>query len=286
MNWLDSWDDWINPITLRELRCNTRGYGFEVFVLFFWFVAIIGYAAIFYIPDLRQNLLQKEQALLFSVFPAALSLCNFLQGFGVSSSIRRGRIVDELLDNVPLSPQQLVHGYWAFICIYSVFWISLSLPLIAVGQLVGPVPYILLLVPLGSFFLSQIMTLIYISFVARIKQDWEAMLSFFTALYFYPGLVVFIWYYVIIFALHLGQQLVWNNGFGFVSLFILLPVMLLLHGYIAYRLSLYGFRTWRKPFWRSLLLNITVYTLFHVTAAAIWIAMVAVVFICNTLLRF
>jgi hypothetical protein len=91
-------------------------------------------------------------------------------------------------------------------------------------------------------------------------------------------LLVFLWKDVIVFVVQSCQPLVWNRGLGFVSLFILLPTMLLLHGYVSYRLSVYGFRTWRKPFWRSLLLNIAVYILFNVTAAAIWIVIAAVVF--------
>ncbi|MDR0703382.1 MAG: hypothetical protein LBF88_00165 [Planctomycetaceae bacterium] len=276
MNQLDSWDDWINPITLRELRIEIFMLSLESVVTFFWLGVIVWYSIIFY--NIPENLFLKEQAFQFSVIPAGISVSGILLSFSIFTPIIRGRYVDELLGIVPLSPQQQVHGYWAFVCIWSIFWNSTFLPLIAFGQLIGPVSYMLLLVPFGSFFLSQFMTLICLSFSARIKRDREMVLSFFTTLFFYPGLVAFLWCNVIMFAVRHWQPLVWNRGFGFVSLFILLPIMLLLHGYISYKLSVYGFKTWRKPFWRSLILNITVYMLFNVTAAAVWLVIAAVVF--------
>jgi hypothetical protein len=277
INWLDSWDDWINPITLRELRTETRGFMVESLVLFVWFVAIVSYAIILFTPDLIQYLFHKNQAFIFSTIPAVLSVCSILLSSSVISLIKRSRCDDELLGIVPLSPQQQVHGYWAYVCIWSIFCNTIFLPLIAIGRLVEPTPYVLFLAPLGSFFLCQIMTLICLSFAARNKQEWEMTLSIFIPS-FYPLLIAIFWSRVIIFPMYYRQPPTWNYEFGFVSLFILLPIMLLLHVYVSYRLSIYGFKTWRKPFWHFLLLNIAVYTLFNVTAAAIWIVIAVVVF--------
>ncbi|MDR0609827.1 MAG: hypothetical protein LBG58_06935 [Planctomycetaceae bacterium] len=275
MNWLDSWDDWINPITLCELRCEISRSSFESIVLSFWLATIVGYVVFFY--NIPENLSPKELALQFYVIPAGMSVSSILLSVSTFSSIIRSRYIDELLGIVPLSPRQQVHGYWAFVCIWSIFWNSIFLPVIAFAQLIGPVPYILLLIPFGSVFLSQIMILICLSFAARIKRYWEIILSVLTVFFFYPGLLFFLWKEVVVFVVQNYQPFVWNCGFGFVSLFILLPVMLLLHGYIAYKLSVYGFRTWRKPFWHSLLLNIAVYILFNVISMAIWLAIAAAV---------
>jgi hypothetical protein len=276
MNWLDSWDERLNPITLRELRCETRVWDFEVTVLVVWFLVFVYAFITLCIPELK-NPLQKVQEGLFGLLLINNVLVILLPGSFVLESMRRSRRVDKLLNIVPLSPQQQVHGHWALTCIWSIFCSSISLPLIAFSQLIDPVSYVLLPIQLVAFFLSQIMSLVFISFSARIKQNWELALSFLAIFGFYLGLIVIIWRYVILLVLD-QWQLVRNYGFFFVSLFILLPVILLLHGYIAYKLSVYGFKTWRKPFWRSLLLNMTVYTLFHLTAATIWVAIAVAVF--------
>jgi hypothetical protein len=134
----------------------------------------------------------------------------------------------------------------------------------------------LLFIPFVSFFLTQIATLIGLSISARIKQQWEKNFLGFT-ICFILGFIAAPWFYVIYFATSCWQPLAWNCGFGFVSLFILLPITLLLLGYIAYKLAIYGFKTWRKPFWRALLLNIVIYTLFNIVAAALWLGLAALV---------
>ncbi|MDR2441254.1 MAG: hypothetical protein LBE12_17975 [Planctomycetaceae bacterium] len=283
MNWLDSWDDWFNPITVRELRATTqkRFGGSEFLLLFYLFIATIICAGILYIPDRTHDSSLEEHAFLFFVFPAVVSSCSVLAGLVLSSSLHRSRFTDELFSIVPLSPRQQVHGYWAISCIWSIFFNSLCLPFIAIGQLIGPAPYILLLIPLGSFFLCQIITLILLSFFARIKRKWETVL--FVVIMIYPfnglGLIAVPWIGVIILASSCWPTLSWNQGFGFVSLFILLPAALLLLGYIAYKLAIYGFKTWRKPFWRALLLNIVIYILFTIITAALWLGLAACYFL-------
>jgi hypothetical protein len=281
MNWLDSWDDWFNPITVRELRVATRQrfVGSEFLLLFYLFIATIICAIILYVPDRTYDSSLEERAFLFSVFPAILSLYSVLAGLAIIGSLHRSRFTDELFSIVPLSPQQQVHGYWAISCIWSIFFNSLCLSFITIGQLIGPAPYILLLIPLGSFFLCQIITLILLSFFARIKRKWETVL--FIVIMIYPfnglGLIAAPCIGVIVFASSCWQTLAWNRGFGFVSLFILLPIALLLLGYIAYKLAIYGFKTRRKPFWRALLLNMVIYTLFNIIVAALWLGLAALV---------
>ncbi|MDR0705766.1 MAG: hypothetical protein LBF88_12360 [Planctomycetaceae bacterium] len=278
INWIDSWDDWFNPITVRELQ-TLMHRRFELLFLSLLFIATITYTMVLYVLETRYDLSPEELGLGFSVCPAICSLYGVLIGLVNAGSLYRSRFADELFSIVPLSPQQQVYGYWAVSCIESIFFNSLCLLFIAIGQLIGPAPYILLLIPLGSFFLSQIITLIFISFFARIKRKWEYVL--FVVIMFYPfsglGLIIVPWIGVITFALQHWQTLVWNQGFGFVSLFILLPIILLLHGYIAYKLAIYGFKTWRKPFWCALLLNFVIYTLFNTIAAALWLGLAALV---------
>jgi hypothetical protein len=279
MNWFDSWADWFNPITLRELRCEARKFGYELALIPYCFFVIIA-AFILCIPELRQNLFYEIQLFLFSVIIALpISSC-----CSVFPSILKSRRIDELLDIVPLSPQQQVHGYWAHACIESIFFHSIFLPFVAIAQLVNPAYYVWLFVLLGSFFNSQIVALVCLSFLARAKQGWEWWVSALAIFCFYPGLIAIIGHYVIIFVLQHRQLFVRHCGFLLVSFFISLSAILLLHGYIAYKLSVYGFKTWRKPFWHSLLWNMTVYMLFHITEAAIWIAFaITAVYFCNIL---
>ncbi|MDR0705767.1 MAG: hypothetical protein LBF88_12365 [Planctomycetaceae bacterium] len=217
----------------------------------------------------------ESKQYLFSI-PIILSLSHILVGFGIIGSLTRTRCDDELLSIVPLSPQQQVHGYWAFSCIQSIFLNSIYLPFIAIGQLLEPAFYALLLIPFVSFLFTQIATLIGLSISARIKQQWERNLLGFT-MFLLLGFIMSPWFYVIYFESSRWQTFVWNQGFGFVSLFIVLPIILLLHGYIAYKLAIYGFKTWRKPFWHALLLNVVVYTLFNTIAAALWLGLAALV---------
>jgi hypothetical protein len=134
------------------------------------------------------------------------------------------------------------------------------------------ISYVQLLIPLGAFLLSQIITLVGFSFIARMKHYWESFLLGATIFYVFPACIIVPWFGVLRYfqKIH-GQFPDWNDGFGFVSLFILLPVVLLLLGFIAYRLSVYGFKTWQKPLWQSILLNLLVYTLFNIVIAFLWL---------------
>jgi hypothetical protein len=275
MNWLDSWDDWFNPITVLKLHSATRQFDNEILILSFLSLIIIIETIMLYGLKIRPDLSSEECALTFSIIPIFFSICCVMIGFtsAISALVTRS---DEDLGLVPLSPQQQVHGYLAYSCIMSIFFNSVLLPFIAVGHIIGSVPYVLLLVPFGSFFLSQIVNLICLSFFARIKRDGDFIILFTTIIFYFEVLIV-AWSSVIYCASSCWQPLVWNQGFGFVSLFILLPIALLLLGYIAYKLAIYGFKTQRKPFWRALLLNIVIYTLFNIIVAALWLGLAALV---------
>jgi hypothetical protein len=275
MNWLDSWDDWCNPITIRELRTHTFLFGFEVSTLLFLFILTVADIVILCTMKSKQDLVW------LSVIPCLLSQLTILTGFDVLASLQNARCEDDLLSTVPLSPQQQVHGYWAASCIKSLFLNSLCLPFIAIGQLVYSVSYVLLLVPLGSFLLTQMITLILLSFAARIKHEKELQLLGITV-FLYPILIAVPWFCIIYFSVSWGEAFIRNHminlfWFGVLSLFILLPIALLLLGYIAYRLTVYGFRTWRKPLWHALLLNMVVYMLFDVIMATLWFALAVLV---------
>jgi hypothetical protein len=275
MNWLDSFDDCLNPITVRELRSVMRRFECEVMILFVYLTIIVGDTFVLFEPKFQQDV--GFTSFVISVIPVVSTIGSVFVGLDTYILLQKTRFTDEVLNIVPLSPRQQVHGYWAYSSIGSLLFNSICLPFIAIGQIVGPAPYVLLLVPLGTFFISQITILICISFSARVKQKWECVLSGLINICLFPGLTAAFWCYVICFASSRWQTLVWNQGFGFVSLFVLLPITLLLLGYIAYRLSIYGFKTWRKPFWRSLLLNIVIYTLFSIIVAILWFGLAALV---------
>jgi hypothetical protein len=276
--WFDSWGDRINPITVRELRRVQNRRVLEGFVLLCWLSAVIIYAVVLiYYPEVPQDLSRQEWELLFSAIPA-LGLAYVVLVFIPWIAIPYSQIQDELLDIIPLSPQQQVHGYWAISWIISFFLCTLFCPFIAFGQIVGPAPYVFFLVPFALFFVAQIGTLVCLSFVARLKRQWELMVGF-GIIYFGQIPIGAPWAGIVILWIEVfhWQELSWDRGFGFVSLFVLLPAALLPVGYVAYRLSIYGFKTWLQPFWRAVLLNIAVYSLLSFLLALLYLGIAAAV---------
>jgi hypothetical protein len=265
INWLDSWSEHLNPITVRELRCYSRGYD-GVVLFFLSMIVVVSFFLLFFTS--AEELFQKKR-IIISFF---ISLGLF--GFWILRGIMRSRCIDELLNIVPLSPRQQVHGYWLAFCLFSISYNSIFLPFIALIQLVKPLPYVVLLIPLEIFFFSQISALISLSFVARIKRHWE-LVWIMVGINYFLILISVLWSGVLwCFNQYHLQVPVWYHGFGFVSLFVLLPIGLLLLGYVAYWLAIYGFTTWRKPLWQSLLLNLFVYTLFGIIVTSFWIGLV------------
>jgi hypothetical protein len=268
ITWLDSWDDRINPIIVRELRRGVRSECWELFVLFFWFAALILYA--FFLICCPDDV-RKNNGWFFLFVPVIILIVIFLLNlsFLFLFKFKTHRTLDELLDAVPLSPRRQLHGYWATLSIYSFFSCCFFYPFIVIGQLIEPIPYVFFFMPIAAFLVSQMIILVLLSFSARLKQEWEFnVLSFFSQLLGYLP-AIFIYRRI---SRSYSIFIQWDQGFSFVSLFILLPAVLLIIGYVAYQLALYGFKTWQKPLWKALLLNLAVYLLLTFTLAAIGFA--------------
>jgi hypothetical protein len=284
IRWIDFWDDRINPITVRDCRKLKHLFQLEFPVILVWFFSIILYTLfLIFLPEMIQNTPREQMMMIPSGIPLLLSTVSslFCGGSYSYQGLAVVRTKDELLNIIPLPPRQQVHGYLATSCIMSLHWGCLFYPLIAIGQLFAPISYVWFLLPLGGFVLGQVLTLLLLSFIARAKQIWEFVLIFIGPFNF--GWLPFAmpWFGVFYLLTHVlnWEKILFARGFLFLSLFVLLPASMLIIGYVAYQLSIYGFKTWLKPFWHTLLFNIAIYSLLSVLLAIVWLGLAALWFV-------
>lgn len=281
---IDSLGDRINPITVRDLRKLKRWFGLELLLLLFLGIAVSCATFFLIMPEemLKQEFdlagRRERAVLLASGFSLIMFYGSFLAWLTPIIWLIQSRS-DELLDQVPLSPTEQTNAVLQTCCVLSFYYITLFFPFLAFAFLLGPVPYLFLLVPLGTFLLALINLLVLVSFVARAKRVWELIVLYFVMSYglmpmYIPWLgVLLLWVGVL-----RWPPLFWNAGFGFISLFILLPIALVLMSLTAYWLSVYHFKHKRRSVWLGTLLNIGVYTLFSFILAAVYLGCAAAYF--------
>jgi hypothetical protein len=208
-----------------------------------------------------------------------------LPGYGVLAavifplvSLVNSRQRDEMFEIVPLSPRNNVHGYLQEYSILSLFFLGLMMPYLAAVFVLRPVPWFFLLISPGIFAAGFVVFLVLLSCFARIK-NFKEFLGVAFLLYFFYGIPTLPWFGMCIFYAVLDfPPLEWNTGFGFWTLFILLPVGLVLLGITAYKLCLLQFKHWREPAWRGLLQCLCYYFLLAAAAAVLYLVIAVVVF--------
>lgn len=266
IEWVDSRSDRINPIAVRDLRRLKRWFGLEGFTLFVLLGMVGAYIAVFGIASAESFLRvvpnRWHPGNIISTIILYLSFYGMIvAAFTPIGWLMKNRQTDELFEAIPLSPREHVEGYLQSTLILAVFFVSLYSPFLVAARLVGPCSNLLLLLPFYSVLIATVAMLFDLSFMIPVQKNWQAV---FVMGITYIGLVIVLSPVIATAILWIGvfhwPELYWNRGFGMFSLFVLLPVGLILFGFVAYRLSIHHFKCRRKSIASATLQNIVVYT--------------------------
>ncbi|MDR1484507.1 MAG: hypothetical protein LBT09_06750 [Planctomycetaceae bacterium] len=296
IEWIDSIGDWMNPVVVRDVRRRHRSGSDFRGIITYSCVMVVGCLLIYFLANLET--LQAEIQRIAS-HKDIFIICNFIIFFTtnlctsaslilVCSIVICERTDDEMFQITPITPRQYLHAYVLESLFFSIFSSALLIPL-AVIIFANTLNFLIVIATfLSAVMFGQIIFLVVLSFIARIKN---ADQIFYMLIFFCIGggsflaMPVVLPWIIVVGVLLEGYfsktTFDINYGFGFVSIFILLPIALLLLGVIAYYLSLYSLKTRRKSIITGLLFNMFCYSLFSFFAACIYwaIAWIAFTFI-------
>lgn len=268
IEWVDSWNDRINPIAVRDLYRLKRWFGLEGMTLIVLLGMVGAYIAVFGIASDESFVRVGSNRWHPGNIISTIILCISFYGMIVAAFtpigwLMKSRQTDELFEAVPLSPREQVEGYLQSTWILVIFFVALCFPFLVAARLIGPCSNLLLLVPFYSVLIATVAMLFILSFVIPAQKNWQAVFVILGILYIGSGIVLspaiaaaILWEEVF----H-WPELHWNRGFGMFSLFVLLPVGLILFGYVAYRLSVYH---WKRSNKSSLLKTVLVKPLWNI----------------------
>ncbi|MDR2641792.1 MAG: hypothetical protein LBC74_03245 [Planctomycetaceae bacterium] len=276
ITWIDSFDDYVNPLIVREMRRLSKTYEMFFFISFWLTVySIIFFAAFF--NDVSTNILLE----VFSVICGIIWIIAILSGFLNYQSIIENTRRDETLFLTGLSSRQHLHGYWGMSILWSLFFISFSIPSL-IGLVLITNSHYLFLIPLEVFLSSQCITLFCLSILAQstsagIKHVFTAKESFLSVIVFIFSMVCFQFPFIIISFPQLNV-LSYFKEFGFFSIFVQLPIAQIIIAMVAYKLSLRGFKTNYRPRFKEIFYNCGVYFLTNIILTAIHVIILLTLF--------
>jgi hypothetical protein len=283
---IDSVNDYVNPIVVRDMR---RAFGHKQLdvVMIAYICSIIAGCLVFYFFSdlglLELELAKSESAILsyfwlggcvwISVIMGAIMVCQYV--------VRS--LDDEMLLITAITPHQYLHACMFEMFLFTTFCTSLFVPVVLIIFWQSSNALIMVAIVLGgNILVAQVAVLVPLSFIARLKQSKQII---YMGLGLYCGSFIFLpmvspWIFLIFLWTEYFEwsAIDMSNTFGFISIFILLPIALLLTGMTAYRLSLYAFKTRQKSIYKMVLLNIFCYTLLSVSLALIYFCIAYAVF--------
>ncbi|MDR2706729.1 MAG: hypothetical protein LBC02_13190, partial [Planctomycetaceae bacterium] len=128
IQWVDSWDDHINPLVVRDVRRMFRNTYLWILYSYCIFIILI-------------VIITWNNKLTFACVSLAFAgaICYIGAWWGWFTTLEMSRIfrVDEMFRMNTLSPRQYLHAYITMSIIKSLFITSLSLPPLTVVQLIG-----------------------------------------------------------------------------------------------------------------------------------------------------
>lgn len=284
-NWIDAQNDRINPIAVRDLRKLKRWYGLETLTLLALLLSVIVYAGILIYykridPDATWDAPNQALAILLVIGSIFLYIPCLTACFIPIGWLNQSQRNDELFELIPLSPKEHVWGYIQSSLILSVYSICLGLPFFVAARMVGPISDVVLLLPILAPFVALVGMLFLLSFMIRIKKQWEAVvivlgMMYLGALPIQLPVIATMFLWGEIFGL---PELYSTGGFGLISLLFLFPIGLTILGLTAYRLSIYHFKYRRRSLWLGVVLNIGVYSLLSLILSATYLGAAVVYF--------
>ena len=254
--WFDTFSDGWNPIMVRELRRGMRTWILPVITLLH-----LGLLTVIHVADLKDPHAEFLDIVL-RIFPtiAAMLLVILLT---VGNDVRT-RMADELLDAVPLTPKERVHGVLGTSCFLSAFFLVQALPFLLFST---SMPYSVLIrlgILLSGFVITQIVVLHFLSFFIRAKTTIEVVIVCLAIIYPFqlntialegPFVVMGVLWFFILQLPELPDPVL--TSWPFIAVASVGGVLALASfAWLNYRLSLYHFGKRSKSCWSALGVNL------------------------------
>ncbi|MDR1052686.1 MAG: hypothetical protein LBL39_00770 [Planctomycetaceae bacterium] len=278
---IDSVNDYVNPIVARDVRIEFSSSWLSVVVMIYSCFLIVVCLLVYFLCDLDLLELEINKSVCvinnMTWFIVFLCVCSLSSLYVFSRIINLVEFTDAMFLLTAITPRQYLHAYMLETFIFSSFLTSLFAPAIFVilGQLSNFLAFIAIAL-CYEVLVAQMYALITLSFLARVKRSAQA--GNVSICFVFGWLISFL--PLLFFALVWTDYFMWQTIgiFEFISIYILLPIGLLLTGAMGYKLSLYAFKTRGKSLVRMFFLNIFCYTLLSVVMALIYFCIVFVVF--------
>ncbi|MDR1052685.1 MAG: hypothetical protein LBL39_00765, partial [Planctomycetaceae bacterium] len=273
-----------NPIVVRDMRRTFKYWPAGIVIIYNIFLLV------FYCSStLHLSLSDINRSVVTSYGFWRVDILWLIASFGIIISVLQSVFIvcfrifqnteDEMFLITAITPRQYLQAYMfeTFICTF--FYISLLVPLVLI--IFSQTSDFLVLVSImvimlfSSILLSQIAVLITLSFIAHIRCPTSriyimGVLYLVWILFSFTVIPCFLWTFWWID--YFGWQVIYetNCTFGFVSIYILLPISLLLVGVMAYRLSLYALKTREESIVKVILYNFLYYTFLNIVMTLIY----------------
>ncbi|MDR2346683.1 MAG: hypothetical protein LBE18_11500 [Planctomycetaceae bacterium] len=284
IQFIDSFGDYINPIIVRDFRRCIKEKSLDlegiIGMINCYFSMCILTAAVFIIllivdpySDTSEVLLTWLTVfLMFAVF--MISGINIIISTVIMANMANAPLSDDMFFTIPLSPRQRMNAYLGTSMLWSIFIVSFSFPFAAIYQVAAvndPFNTIVLFSPIISILTSLVLSLIMISFIAQKRTAGASNPTFMEGCLMIIFAFVFLLSISIPLQIGIGLWLVFKlpninifNGFGFISLYILLPLGLAGYGIIAYNIGAKGFKPSYRTNWLLLWRNLLIYLILAV----------------------
>jgi hypothetical protein len=280
-------NDYVNPIVVRDMRKLFGRQQASAGVLGYVCYLILNCFHAYFIRGLDSWELEINTSIMTgNAFGWAVTMNMFfsvLLSLGIVCQYVLQNLDDEMFLITTITPRQYLHAYMIETFILTLFCTSLFTPtlLIIYGQLSNFISLAIVML-CGNVLVAQTAVLVTLSFIAHRKRPMQVFFIFLCLVWFFSYSTIMMPWFVLFFLMwtdYLGWQVI-NTGqtFGFVSIYILLPIGLLLVGVMAYKLSLYAFTIRKESIVKMAIHNILYYTLMSVVMALVYFCIAFVVF--------
>jgi hypothetical protein len=275
---IDAINDYVNPIVVRDMR-RAFGRGQMNWLLMIYACFVIVGCLLYYVFGEMDSLELGNSTgfdfccVAITTWASIICSTSVVDGEGFMRNLE-----DEMFLIIPITPRQQLHAYMFETFIFTTFWSSLFAPVVLMAFWLSPNFLTLaVIMTCGNALIGQATILVSLSFSARIKTKMQANLFalfivIFSLILMYSCIGIFVFVGTIMSIDSSKYSLIFH------TIYISLPIGLLLITATAYRLSSYAFKTRNKSIVRMYLLNIFCYTLLSVVITLICLGVAFVVF--------
>jgi hypothetical protein len=208
----------------------------------------------------------------------------FITSQAVLALINTHTLTDEMFFIVPLSPRQYLNAYWGTLALHSLFSFSLLFPPLIILLIILRGYYYVIFMPVIVLLFSHVFGLMMFSFTAQARSAGNAKPTNFEGFVFAIINFTFVcvlpipWLGTALFVFNIFKLNGMNifENFGFISIYILLPIALLANGITAYKICRNGFKTSYRTNWFAMFRIIFIYTIVNIVCALLYTAFTAI----------